>query len=54
MLVWHIEYRIKLLTVSLTIKRLGKMEELHDTIEYLIKTEYISGTSIKINGGISV
>ena len=39
---------------NIPLKRLGKMEELHDTIEYLIKTEYISGTSIKINGGISV
>lgn len=39
---------------SIPLKRLGKMEELHDTIEYLIKTEYISGTSIKINGGINL
>lgn len=39
---------------SIPLKRLGKMEELRDTIEYLIKTEYISGTSIKINGGINI
>lgn len=39
---------------SIPLKRLGSMEELHDTIEYFIKTEYISGTSIKINGGISL
>ena len=34
------------------LKRLGKMVELENTIELLINTEYISGTSIKINGGI--
>ena len=39
---------------DIPLKRLGKMEELYNTIEYLINTEYVSGTSIKINGGIDL
>ena len=39
---------------GIPLKRLGKMEELYNTIEYLVNTEYISGTSIKINGGIDL
>ena len=39
---------------GIPLKRLGKMEELYSTIEYLINTEYVSGTSIKINGGIDL
>ena len=34
------------------LKRFGNIEELYNTIKYIIKTEYISGTSIEINGGI--
>ena len=37
---------------KIPLKRLGKMDELEQAIEFLINTEYVSGTSIKINGGI--
>jgi NAD(P)-dependent dehydrogenase (short-subunit alcohol dehydrogenase family) len=51
----RIPERIKRNIVSkIPLKRFGKMEELCDTIEFLMKTEYISGTSIRINGGITV
>ena len=39
---------------KIPLKRLGNMQELFQTIDYLINTEYISGTSIKINGGINI
>ena len=39
---------------KIPLKRLGKMEELCNTIEFLINTEYVSGTSIQINGGIDL
>ena len=34
------------------LKRWGKIEELYNTIDYIIENEYLCGTSIKINGGI--
>ena len=37
---------------KIPLKRLGKMDELEQAIEFIINTEYVSGTSIKINGGI--
>ena len=37
---------------NIPLQRLGKIEELQNTIKYLIDTEYISGTTIKINGGL--
>ena len=37
---------------KIPLKRFGKIEELKNTIEYLIDTEYVSGTSIKINGAL--
>jgi NAD(P)-dependent dehydrogenase (short-subunit alcohol dehydrogenase family) len=33
-------------------KRFGKIEELYNTIEFLINTEYVNGTSLKINGAL--
>ncbi len=32
--------------------RFGSIEELYNTIVYLINTEYVTGTSLKINGGL--
>ena len=32
--------------------RFGSIQELKDTIVYLINTEYVTGTSLKINGGL--
>ena len=37
---------------SIPLKRLGTMQELFQTLEFLINTEYVSGTSIKVNGGL--
>jgi NAD(P)-dependent dehydrogenase (short-subunit alcohol dehydrogenase family) len=37
---------------NIPIKRLGKIEELANTINYLINTEYITGQNINISGGI--
>jgi len=34
-------------------KRWGSIEELHNTIEYLISTPYITGQSINISGGLN-
>jgi len=39
---------------KIPLKRFGSMEELYNTIEFLIKTEYVSGTAIKIDGGVSL
>lgn len=37
---------------NIPLKRFGKIEELYNTIEYLINTEYVSGSSLKINGAL--
>ena len=37
---------------NIPLKRYGKIEELYNTIEYLINTEYVTGTSLKINGAL--
>ena len=37
---------------NIPLKRFGSIKELYNTIEYLINTEYVSGTSLKINGGL--
>ena len=37
---------------SIGLKRWGSIKELHQTIEYLIDTEYITGQNINISGGI--
>ena len=37
---------------NIPFKRLGKPEEIVNTINYLINTEYITGTSIDLNGGL--
>lgn len=39
---------------KIPLKRFGTMQELHDTIEFLINTEYVSGAAIKIDGGVSL
>lgn len=36
---------------SIGLKRWGEISELHRTIEYLIDTEYVTGTNLSINGG---
>lgn len=38
---------------SIPAKRLGTIEELYNTIQYLINTPYINGSVIKINGGLT-
>jgi acetoacetyl-CoA reductase len=37
---------------SIPMKRWGTIEELSNLIEFLIQTPYVTGTNIKINGGI--
>ena len=37
---------------DIPLKRWGKIEEIENTIRYLINTEYVSGCSLKINGGL--
>ena len=37
---------------SIGLKRFGKIEELSNTIEYIIENEYVTGSNIKIDGGI--
>jgi NAD(P)-dependent dehydrogenase (short-subunit alcohol dehydrogenase family) len=37
---------------SIGLKRWGTIKELHQTIEYLIDTEYITGQNINISGGV--
>jgi NAD(P)-dependent dehydrogenase (short-subunit alcohol dehydrogenase family) len=34
------------------LKRFGKIEELYNTIDYLIENEYICGVNLKIDGGL--
>ena len=34
------------------LKRWGKIEELYNTIDYIIENEYVSGTNLKIDGGL--
>jgi NAD(P)-dependent dehydrogenase (short-subunit alcohol dehydrogenase family) len=38
---------------EIPLKRWGTIEELCNTIEYIINTEYLTGTNIPLNGGIS-
>jgi len=37
---------------TIPLKRWGKIIELENTIRYLINTEYVSGCSLKVNGGL--
>ncbi|MBD3636692.1 MAG: SDR family oxidoreductase [Crocinitomicaceae bacterium] len=37
---------------SIPMKRIGTIDELNDLIQTLISVEYITGTSIKMNGGL--
>lgn len=52
-LTWKIpkEFR-EILINEIPMKRLGTINELSNTIKYLIDTQYVTGTNIKINGGI--
>lgn len=34
------------------LQRCGKMEELVRTINFIVDTEYVSGTNLKIDGGM--
>jgi len=34
------------------LKRWGKIEELYNTVDYIIENEYISGTNLRIDGGL--
>ena len=37
---------------SIPLKRWGKISEIENAVRYLINTEYVSGSSLKINGGL--
>ena len=37
---------------TIPLKRWGTIEEIENTIRYLINTEYVSGCSMKVNGGL--
>jgi NAD(P)-dependent dehydrogenase (short-subunit alcohol dehydrogenase family) len=37
---------------SIPLKRWGNIIELENSVRYLINTEYVSGCSLKINGGL--
>lgn len=39
---------------KIPLKRFGKILELYNAIEFLINTEYVCGTSIKMNGGVNI
>jgi len=41
-----------ILKEKIGLKRWGKIEELYNTINYIIENEYVCGTNLKINGGI--
>jgi NAD(P)-dependent dehydrogenase (short-subunit alcohol dehydrogenase family) len=43
---------IETIVNSIPAKRLGKPEEIANTIKYLIDTEYVNGSTIKITGGL--
>jgi NAD(P)-dependent dehydrogenase (short-subunit alcohol dehydrogenase family) len=34
------------------LKRWGQLRELYNTVNYIIENEYVTGTNIKIDGGI--
>ena len=34
------------------LKRWGRIEELHNSIDYIIENEYVSGTNLRIDGGL--
>jgi len=34
------------------LKRWGKIEELYNTIDYIVENEYLSGTNLRIDGGL--
>jgi NAD(P)-dependent dehydrogenase (short-subunit alcohol dehydrogenase family) len=37
---------------SIPLKRWGTVEEIANTVNYLINTEYVSGCAMKVNGGL--
>ena len=37
---------------SIGLRRWGKLEELYNTINYMVENEYVCGTNLKIDGGI--
>lgn len=37
---------------TIPLKRWGSVEEIENTIRYLIETEYVSGCAMKVNGGL--
>jgi len=52
-LTWKIPQEFRdILINEIPTKRLGTITELSNTIKYLIETQYVTGTNIKINGGI--
>jgi 3-oxoacyl-[acyl-carrier protein] reductase len=46
--------RIKALTNSTPLKRLGNLFELQKTLEYIIDTEFINGKIIELDGGLVI
>lgn len=45
------EYQDKIKN-KIPLRRFGKIDELYNTIEFIINTEYVNGSNIKINGGL--
>lgn len=45
------EYQDKIKN-KIPLRRFGKINELYNTIEFIINTEYVNGSNIKINGGL--
>jgi len=37
---------------SISLRRWGKIEELYNTVNYIVDNEYVCGTNLKIDGGI--
>ena len=46
------EGRLESIKKTIGLNRFGKIEELTNTINYIIENEYVSGTNIKIDGGL--
>jgi 3-oxoacyl-[acyl-carrier protein] reductase len=44
--------KLKNITSAIPLKRLGKLDEIASTIQYIIENEYINGTVIELDGGL--
>ena len=43
---------VPFLAEKIGLKRWGRIEELYNTIDYIIENEYVSGTNLRIDGGL--